>query len=696
MLPPSRGDVPELYKKALGLQQAGDAQAALALYRRIRLTVPDQPEVLFQMGRIETEAGRPDAAEPLLRKALAAKPKEAAIWQALHAALSGAARARLEREAARAKIPLGVPAEARPIFRLLEKGEVAEALKRAVALSRAAPAAAAPAHALGAAQAAAGNWNAARDALETAVARDPHNAEAHVLLGRALGRTERPLAALARFDAADTLGATTARDRAKVLGAICRLEEAEAVLAGAARKGAPAEIFQDLALARAALRDPSGAQAAFATGLKALTGPRAKSRAVDLRCALARSLSDAGEVRAALNLVQDGLVGAPDNAALLIQSAQLRQTLGDLPAAEADLRRAIEIAPRSGSAFRAFANGRKTPADDPMVDRLTDAMAQPDLPPRDRRLMSFAAAKFAADRGDAEAEIAHLDRANRLMAKAFPYQFDADLAAARQYISDWERIRDIALGGSQGPADPVIFVTGLPRSGTTLVESILDAHPMVAAGGEMPFRARAALPAMEALRDGTADAAAFAEAGRRYLTAARRATGAPEVIVDKAISTYARMGHAAASLPGARFVVLRRDPRDTGLSLWRNMFPEPTHRYAYDQIQMARYIRLHEALVTFWADRLPERVHVIDYEALTADPAMEIPKLVAFCGLPWDPACLSPETNRRSVATLSFAQVRQPIGRGSVAGWTRLEAGLQDLLGELDRFGPPDLEAPAS
>jgi hypothetical protein len=135
---------------------------------------------------------------------------------------------------------------------------------------------------------------------------------------------------------------------------------------------------------------------------------------------------------------------------------------------------------------------------------------------------------------------------------------------------------------------------------------------------------------------------------------------------------------------------MRRDPRDTGLSLWRNMFPEGLHRYAYDQTRMARYIRLHEALVSFWAERLPDRVHILDYEALTETRAGD-PGIVAFAGLPWDDACLAPQSAQRSVATLSFAQVRQPIGRGSVGGWRRFEAGLGALIEELDRVAPPEL-----
>jgi hypothetical protein len=129
---------------------------------------------------------------------------------------------------------------------------------------------------------------------------------------------------------------------------------------------------------------------------------------------------------------------------------------------------------------------------------------------------------------------------------------------------------------------------------------------------------------------------------------------------------------------------LRRDPRDVGLSLYRNLFGEGTHRYAYDLAVMGKYIRLHDALVAFWAKALPDRVHVVDYEALTAAPEPEIRALVAFCGLPWEDACLAPEQSDRRIETLSFAQARAPIGRQAVAGWMRFETELAPLIRALD------------
>jgi tetratricopeptide (TPR) repeat protein len=702
-VPQSPADIARQYKDALAKQQAGDSDGALEIYTRILFLGPRPAEVLFQMARIRAARGELEAAKDALKEALEAKPKEPAIWQALHQLLTNGARLKLERQAGRAGIRLGSTQEVAPILEMVRHGQPEDALKQAMKLARAAPMAAPPVHAVGVAEAALGQWAKALSAFEEAARRDPKNAVYLRDLGRALVQTGRPEAGLARLDEAKSLGVDVALQVARALSDTCRDDEAASVLEAAvpplpqqgadaaiaalsrklSKSAEPHEHLSLLALTKAALRDVAGARAAFELAVK--TSKSAK-RAGPLRQSLAAALADAGEHQAAIDVLTEA--NGDPSAAILTQRGQIRQTVGALAGAEADLTRAIELEPLAAEAYRAYANGRKTGADDLVAARLEGQLSRADLPGPTRRVMRFAAAKFAADRGDVTAEIDHLDRANRLMADAYPYSFDTDLAIARELAGDWPALEGMAAGG---PDDPVLFVTGLPRSGTTLAETILAAHPEVTAGGEMPYLSRALAPALEALRGGEADADRFAAAGARYLAAARRRTGAPLVIADKAISTFSRIGHAAAALPGARFVILRRDPRDTGLSLWRNMFPEGLHRYAYDQVQMARYIRLHEALVAFWAARLPGRVHVLDYEALTAQPEPVIRDLVAFAGLPWDDACLAPHQASRSVATLSFAQVRQPIGRGSVAGWQRFEAGLGDLLAELERTVPPEL-----
>ena len=139
------------------------------------------------------------------------------------------------------------------------------------------------------------------------------------------------------------------------------------------------------------------------------------------------------------------------------------------------------------------------------------------------------------------------------------------------------------------------------------------------------------------------------------------------------------------ALPNARFLMLKRDPRDVGLSIYRNMFPPGRQLYATDLKDIGHYIRLYDAMQAAWAEALPGRVHVVDYEALTSDPEPHIRALVAAAGLDWEDSCLEPHKAKRRVSTLSFAQVRQPIYRASVAAWKRYETELEPLLEALEK-----------
>ena len=667
---PPMASLTERYKQALALAQQGRAGDALSVLNALRLVRPDSPEILFQIGRLEAAQGNVSAAQTALRRAITLRPKEPAIWQALHGVLEGAARSDLERAAIKAKIVLGTQADTRPVYGALQKGQLDRAEALALSLVKAAPAAVWPALALGEARLARGAWGAALGPLEKAVERAPDMARAQAALGETLVRLDRFARAEPLLQAAIAAGQTGTRlSLARAYRLSLRAEDAVALLGA----GADAPEHEERALALADLgRGPEARAAAMA----AASGTALRH----LMRRVADGLQGAGAIAQAEATIEAALATTPNEPGLLTHRGQFRQSAGDLTGAETDLNAAIAADPDCAEAYRAYANGRKMDADDPILAQLHSRLARPALARDARRVMHFAAAKAAMDLRAPDA-FAHLHTANRLTAEAFPYNFDADLTEARRLVADW---KDLARITPEGPVDPVFFVTGLPRSGTTLVETILSAHPHVTAGGELPFLSRAMGPALERLRDGQGAAADFAQAGARYLGAARRRTGSTGLFTDKAISTFSRVGHVITALPGARIVILRRDPRDVGLSLYRNLFAEGMHRYAYDLAAMGRYIRLHDAMVAFWAKTLPDRVHVIDYEALTAAPEPEIRALIAFCGLPWDDACLAPEQSDRRVETLSFAQVRAPIGRQAVAGWRRFEDELAPLIRALD------------
>ncbi len=659
-------DLTTLYREGLAHQQAGRLPEALAIYDQILSKKADIPEVLFQKARCLQD--RPSEAEATFRKALKLKPKDPAIWQGLHSVLTGSARAKLEKQAAKARIVIGSKHDIAKAERLWRGGDIGGAEAEAVRLASAAPQGFWPVYLLGLIR----EGVAALPALEAAHSRDPAHIGARLALARAALGAGQIARTQGLLDVPD-LPVTATLLRAQLLRETAQPDAAAKLLADGPETDAAWQEELAVSAAAASQGDVAGAavERALASGAALIPTIR--------RVALAAE--GAGDVHAAEALV-DGAISEVPSAPLLIHRAQLRQSAGDVSLAEQDLEAALSLEPANGEAYRAYANGRRMSEDALLPARIADALAKSGVSASDRAGLHFAGAKCAFDLGRDGEVMDHLNRGNRLMAKAFPYSFDADVAAARALMGDWKTLEPLA---TDGPSDKVIFVTGLPRSGTTLVETILNAHPMADAGGEMAFLGQALAPTLDQLRrEGQADQIGLRQAGERYLTLARRRTGSSGVIVDKAISTFSRMGHALRALPGAHIVLVTRDPRDVGLSLYRNRFPDGSHRYAYDLKAIGRYIRLHDAVTKFWRRELPTRVHTVRYEDLTADPEPEIRSLLRAVDLPWDPACLAPQDTPRRIQTLSFAQARAPIGRSAVAGWQRFADDLKPLFQSLE------------
>ena len=679
MLPVNPARIKQLYGQAMAAQTAGRTEEALALYAQVLQARPDLAEAHFQVGRIHAARGDAAKAETALRKALKARPKEPAIWQGLAAVLTGGKLKKLQREAAAAGISLTSGPDITPILRQIEQGQAKAAETAAFTLVTRFPNAAEPALALGLARVALGHWAGAIGPLEKSVDRAPDDPRALLALGEChvhLGQWLRAETALTR---AANLGADVTLPLARTLRETCRAEEAEALLASAiARHRKRPDLHLDHGDTLAALRRPKEARRAYDAAIRL-------GRSRGLLARLSETLAAEGETGTAAALMDELVKSDPKNVAFRTIRGQQRQTAGDMDGARADLLEATRISPDAAEAIRSYVGGGKITPDDPILPILEARSDNATLPALSRRVLAFAMAKAQEDLGHHDRVFRYLNRANRMMRAEFPYRFEADLDAARALVGSYDALRKAPVP-RDCPDDAPVFVTGPPRSGTTLVETILAAHPRVTAGGEMPFLVRALHLPLDRVADGlTAAEAGFAEAGRSYMTAARRRSGGVDILTDKAISTFSRVGQASLALPNARFLMLRRDPRDVGLSIYRNMFPQGRQLFATDLADIGRYLRLYEAMLDHWAEALPDRVHVVDYEALTAEPEPQIRALVAAAGLDWDAACLEPHKARRNVATLSFAQVRQPIYRASVAGWTRYETELEPLLEALDK-----------
>jgi hypothetical protein len=324
---------------------------------------------------------------------------------------------------------------------------------------------------------------------------------------------------------------------------------------------------------------------------------------------------------------------------------------------------------------------RRFEPDDPLIGKMRALLAREGISLADRATLHFGLGKAMLDIGDSAQAFHHYDEGNRLKRSTFGYDPDA----SERWMADVAEIFSAELleakGGQGARSDLPVFVVGMPRSGTTLVEQIISSHPMAHGAGE--------LKRLHALTDRIANfpgsvpdltAAQIHALGESYLDYLTRLAAGRARVVDKMPSNFLYCGLIRLILPEARIVHCRRDPVDTCLSCYTKLFAgEQT--FTYDQAELGRYHRSYQALMAHWRAILPASHFLeVDYEAMIGDVEGQTRRILEFLGLPWDEACLRFHETQRPVRTASVNQVRQPIYSTSVGRWRRHAAQLQPLL----------------
>lgn len=391
----------------------------------------------------------------------------------------------------------------------------------------------------------------------------------------------------------------------------------------------------------------------------------------------------------------------PRKAAYRYNLGTALQFIGDFSGAQAEYRRAIELDPAHFRAWSSLAQVARAAFTDAEVAHIEALLARAECAPDgvDAQLhLCHALAKHFEDQGQYARAFEYLERGKRRKRAATRYSSDHDAAL-------FAAVRDVCseafLAGQSGDESrEPLFIVGMPRTGTTLIERILSSHPDVYSAGELTEFAltikRAAGTSSNLVLDvETLRAAAHLDwkaIGAEYIRGTRPRTGHTRHFIDKMPLNFLYAGFIRRALPNARIICVRRNPLDACLSNYRQLFATqfPYYNYAYDLLDAGRYYVLFDSLAKYWRETLGERYCEVAYEDVVADTEAQARRLIAFCGLEWHPACLEFHANAAPVATASSVQVRQPIYRTSIGRWKRFSSAIDPLRMLLSQHGLVD------
>ncbi len=495
--------------------------------------------------------------------------------------------------------------------------------------------------------------------FKKALASAPRYVEAHNNLGLSFLAIEDANAAAAAFLAATRLQSGNANLHNNLGWALCLAERFDAaipVLLKAIQLQPQAGFYSNLGRAYAGLDHIDQAIKAYHQAIALNPG------FIDAHYNLGRMLSQAGQTEPALAAYRQTLARDPDHS----------------------------------EAHRGIANLVRHSTENSDTEALRVAYERAEPGGLHRMHLAFALGKIGEDQKAYQTAFDYVLEANAIRRANYAYDSTQEQVKA-------DRIREIFTPAlfekhkeTGDPDDAPIFILGMPRSGTSLVEQILASHPQVHGAGELrflaePMRANGMIGDNGLMAPQIADMPSehFGQLGTDYLEKLHKLAPEARFITDKMPTNFWRIGLIKLMLPNAKIIHCRRSAADNCLSIFKNYFAGNGLRYAYDLRELGNYHNVYRTLMGHWHQVLPGAIHDVDYEKLVADQEGETRALLAHCGLDWDPAVLDFHKNERQVKTASFSQVRQPIYKTSVKLADRYGEALNPLL-EVLAEGPVD------
>jgi tetratricopeptide (TPR) repeat protein len=386
----------------------------------------------------------------------------------------------------------------------------------------------------------------------------------------------------------------------------------------------------------------------------------------------------------------------PTEVRLRLSIGHLHKTLGQRAQSERAYKDCLELNPQCGEAYSSLADLKNYVFSEAEISTM-QGLIRTGAEDADQAQLHFALGRAFEHTTDYAKAFKHYATGNAQRRKSIPYDIGSFENKSRRVVQFFDSKFFAAHQNSGAKERGPIFVVGLPRSGSTLIEQILASHSQIEGTFELPniLTVVRELDHADARHDGYPETAGnltdahFASFGSRYLTeTAALRTGRP-YFIDKMPNNFSHIGLIQAMLPNAIFIDARRHPMDSCFSTFKQYFAEG-QSFSYDLNDLGRYYRCYLQLMDHWDSVLPGKVLHLQYEELVRDPEVHIRRLIAHCGLEFEPACMSFHQTKRAVRTASAEQVRQPLYTTGVGYWRHFEtelAPLRESLGDsLDRF----------
>jgi tetratricopeptide (TPR) repeat protein len=424
------------------------------------------------------------------------------------------------------------------------------------------------------------------------------------------------------------------------------------------------EAHRGLGMAYASLRQWDGAIDSFRKVIKQ------NPRHAEAQNNLGNALKAKGEIMESMACYRSAISINPSYAEAYKNLGVALEHSGNLPEAEENYRKAIAIKSDFAEVYRHLSSVVRHTENDSDIQAMEHLYQDNSISDEQRMHLCFALGKAYEDLKEYTRSFELFSEANQIKRKTFDYstreseRFFADI---KHTFSPVFFSQHMNMGVSD---ETPIFILGMPRSGTTLVEHIIASHPQVYGAGELGYMGelvKRLCPKGERFPYITSDldAASIAGVGDDYLKKLREHSSEDKFVTDKMPHNFLYVGLIKIALPNAKIIHCCREPLDTCLSIYKNYFAD-AHKYAYDLRELGEYYRLYADLMEYWRGTLPGVIYDIYYEELIADQEGQTRQLLEYCNLPWDEACLGFYRSGRNVQTASSAQVRQPIYSSSV------------------------------